>query len=146
MRINIGDIGLHENSSIHEADLVFRRTDRERWPVISVSEFSDDQWTQHGANWTHNGAGSSWNLGELDGTSYGGVNGNQSSPQLTFDLAPLIRDRLLVNSTEPLNLMVQGIGPNGAFVEIGSAKKLLNTILGLRFVMIGEIIFYHHLQ
>lgn len=135
LRINIGDIGLHENSSIHEADLVLRRTDRERWPVISVSEFNDEQWTQHGANWTHNGAGSSWNLGELDGTSYGGVNGNQSSPQLTFDLAPLIRDRLLVNSSEPLNLMVQGIGPNGAYVEIGSSEEALeyNPRLEIRY-------------
>ena len=135
LRINIGDIGLHENSSIHEADLVLRRTDRERWPVISVSEFSDHEWTQHGANWTHNGAGSSWILGELDGTSYGGVNGNQASPQLTFDIAPLIRDRLLVNSTEPLNLIVQGIGPNGAHVEIGSSEEALeyNPRLEIRY-------------
>ncbi|MBA46441.1 MAG: hypothetical protein CMB31_07640 [Euryarchaeota archaeon] len=135
LRINIGDIGLHENSSIHEADLVLRRTDRERWPVISVSEFSDNQWTQHGANWTHNGVGTSWDVGTLDGTSYGGVNGNQSSPQLTFDLAPLIRDRLLANSSEPLNLMVQGIGPNGAFVEIGSSEEALeyNPRLEIRY-------------
>ena len=57
LRINIAEIGLHENASIHEADLVLRRTDVERWPVISVSEFNNDEWTEYGANWTSNGAG-----------------------------------------------------------------------------------------
>ena len=57
------------------------------------------------------------------------------SPQLTFDIAPLIRDRLLVNSTEPLNLIVQGIGPNGAHVEIGSSEEALeyNPRLEIRY-------------
>ena len=90
LRINFREIGLHENASIHEADLVLRRTDRERWPVISVSVLNDNEWTQHGANWTSNGAGSTWSNGARDlvGTSFGGVNGNQTSPQLTFDLMP----------------------------------------------------------
>ena len=126
LRINIADIGLHENASIHEADLVLRRTDRERWPVISVSELSDDEWTQHGANWTSNGAGTTWTNGgaDLAGTSFGAVNGNQQQPQLYFDIAPIFRDRLLANSTEPINLIVQGAGPNGAHVEIGSSEEV----------------------
>ena len=137
LRINIADIGLHENSSIHEADLVLRRTDRERWPVISVSEISDDEWTQHGANWTSNGAGTSWTNGgaDLTGTSFGAVNGNQSSPQLFFDLAPIFRDRLLADSNEPINLIVQGAGPNGAHVEIGSSEEAFtyNPTLSIRY-------------
>ena len=137
LRINFGEIGLHENASIHEADLVLRRTDRERWPVISVSVLNDNEWTQHGANWTSNGAGSTWSNGARDlvGTSFGGVNGNQTSPQLTFDLVPLIRDRLLANSLEPLNLLVQGVGPNGAHVEIGSSEEAIeyNPRLEIRY-------------
>ena len=137
LRINFEEIGLHENASVHEADLVLRRSDRERWPVISVSVLNDDEWTQHGANWTTNGAGTTWTNGARDlvGTSYGAVNGNQTSPQLTFDLAPLIRDRLLANSLEPLNLLVQGIGPNGAYVEIGSSEEAVeyNPRLELRY-------------
>ena len=127
LRINIADIGLHENASIHEADLWLRRTDRDQSPIISVSEISDDEWTQHGANWTSNGAGTTWTNGgsDLAGTSFGALDGDQSSPQLIFDLAPIFRDRLLANSVEPINLVVQGYGPNGAHVEIGSSEEAL---------------------
>ena len=50
-------------------------------------------------------------------------------------LCPLIRDRLLANSLEPLNLLVQGVGPNGAHVEIGSSEEAIeyNPRLEIRY-------------
>ena len=127
LQVQLPDIGMHANATIIDAELTLRRTNRNGEAMISVSEFEKDEWTTADATWNSSGKGWNWTEGgvEYTGSSVGALNGNQSSPQLHYDLTTLFQQKLRSGMTDDLTLIVRGAGAAGEYATIGSSEEAL---------------------
>jgi hypothetical protein len=125
MDIAWGDVGMHDNATIINAELILRRTNRNGEPVISVAPFDSPSWDAATANWTASGSGSAWSDGGLGfvGQSLGALDGNQSAPQLKFDLTTMLQERMRAGTNSDFGLIVRGVGNAGEYALIGSAEE-----------------------
>ncbi|MEE2759314.1 MAG: DNRLRE domain-containing protein, partial [Candidatus Thermoplasmatota archaeon] len=130
LRLNIGQVPLHENITIHDATLNLRRTDRTGEPMISVVKMDGSGHEFSELNYTHKRNGVTWSNGGLgdelenSGAILGTVNGNQTGTALlSYDATSFVQEYLRLGHGGDLDFIVIGRGLAGEEVEIATGNE-----------------------
>ena len=134
IRVNMGQVPIHDNVTIHDATLNLRRTDRTGEPMISVMVMVDHGHvfaeldynnSRNGVPWSNGGQGAmAGNDSHLAPLLLGTVNGNQTGTStLTFDATPFVQSYLRNGHTGDLDFIVVGKGLAGEEIEIATGDE-----------------------
>ena len=130
LRLNMGDIPIHENVTIHDATLNLRRTDRTGEPMISVLKMDSSGHVFSELNYSHKRNGVSWANGGLgdelenSGAIIGTANGNQTGTALlSYDATSFVQEYLRSGNGGDLDFIVIGRGLAGEEVEIATGDE-----------------------
>ena len=116
-RINLDKIGLHTNSTILDADLVYTRSSSFGNPMmLSFHSFLDNTWTESQATWKDINSFEQWSLsdgglGSLGTSQMTNINSNQVDSRFMFSFKNLLQSRIDVGINEPVELSIVGRTP-----------------------------------
>ena len=130
IRVNMEQVPIHDNVTIHDATLNLRRTDRTGEPMISVMlmdsntghVFAELDYSNksNGLTWDNGGQGTLDDEVAILGT----VNGNQTGTStLTFDATSFVQEYLRNGHTGDLDFIVVGKGLAGEEIEIATGDE-----------------------
>ena len=129
IRVDMENVPIHDNVTIHEASLNIRRTGRTGAPMISA--WVMESGTGHvfsELNYANRSNGSSWNSGGLGNLAENGllgvVEGDQTGTStFTFDATPFVQQYLRSGQNGSLDFIIRGMGDAGEEVEIASSDE-----------------------
>ncbi|RAH14923.1 MAG: hypothetical protein CMB20_002300 [Methanobacteriota archaeon] len=92
IRLNLDDIGMHQNSSIQSATLSFERNANLDGADVSFHIMENNDWTESGVTWKKYDGSNAWkDGGRVTSMSVGNFTGNQSSSTIEVNLTVAIQ-------------------------------------------------------
>ncbi|MEE2747500.1 MAG: DNRLRE domain-containing protein, partial [Candidatus Thermoplasmatota archaeon] len=129
IRVNMEQVAIHDNATIHEATLNIRRTDRTGEPLISA--WLMDSNTGHifsELDYANRSNGVTWDEGGISNIAgksiLGTVNGNQSgSATLSFDATSFVQEYLHNGHTGDMDFIILAQGLAGEEIEMATGDE-----------------------
>ena len=129
-RMDLGLIGLHDNATVTNADVVLQRQSSTGSMMLSMHGMDPNVWVEDEATWNRGSNGNNWEDGGREYSSTAtatGIYGNQTSSTFQFEFTNSLQSWLQSPTTDAADYTILARGQYGAYSTAGTVSTTFHT-------------------